>query len=289
MAAQDPPNVGNEVHGENAQSPAARAAFLLVITALDVCLFVLLASGLIKSDSFTFLLQVVTALVAGSGVFAAGKTWFSELFKTLPNQPWFPAVAVVLFIVLGLANLSRLPLVPLYPQLDPDTTLKVDDDSGPRSVPISVSFRPHTFTVTPANDASGKARHYDIGYKELLAAIFTKYTDRWSPLYAAEIKTLDAMVDVEIQKTDGDFDAQFRNSVEVTHRHHTFKPKPGANDIFIWQGGDNELGSVDTVYLPPGNYTFTARKQGCQPQAIPRQVNEKDQPVIDFESLCDHD
>jgi hypothetical protein len=299
MAAQDPQTIAGGIQPENAErSSSARAAFLLAITLLDVFLFLLLVSGLIKSflqsDQFTMLTQVFTALVASGGVFAAGKKWFNDFLISLPSKSWFMPVALGFFVVLGLVNVARLPLITLHPVIDRHATLDVDEKRYEHyQGTVRVSLAPHMFRVGTPSDEEGKPQEYELGLKDVFLALFHNYNAVWSPLFAVNLKTKVPKLEVLIRKTDGDFDSGFRENPESTWQHLRFEPKAGANDVFIWQASDTEFGSADVVYLPRGTYQFTASKKACDKNGPNKVIDLSLDRVqdggqdADFESLCD--
>lgn len=297
MAAQDPHNIP----AENAESlrteqiaaqPSASGAnaLWLAVTLLNLVLIAfLLPSWLLKNDTVLFIIKVAS-IVAAAGAFAAGLVWFQNFLTSLPSHPWFKVSQIIAFVVLGLLNVAKLPLVPLYPVVDAGATLEINGQhQNVEAGTVRVSFGAHKIVVSPGKADDGKPWHYSLGYEDVFSAIFRKYEQRWSPLYAVDIKTKVSNVEVLIRKLDGDFDPGFRNKPEPSDFGFKFEPMTGKTDAFIYGASDSQFGSADVVYLPPGEYAFTAHKEGCGDKEIRINIKgiQHGGHTVDFESLCD--
>lgn len=314
MVAQDPHNVGHQEREpearpkkastrpkhsdvlrarpsrDEAPPPSWKTATWLGIILLNVVLLIfVLPYELLTSPRVSLILKIGAVIVAG-GAFTAGVVWFKQFLNFLPTARWFKVLQVVVLFFLILANASlRLPVIPLYPDLDADTRLDVDNAARPHDGgAIRVSFGQHNVRVAPPTDEDGKPRDYFVGYGESLLALFRKYTKPWSPLYAVDVKTSVPAVEVTITKTDGAFEPGFRKHYEKTARKKRFEPKGEAQDVFIWNGGDTLNGTADIIYLPHGKYVFTAHKEGCTGAPIELEIKgaRKGGYLVDFQSLC---
>lgn len=306
VACAEPPSVvppSTTLPTVQSTPPSGAAAVWIALTLLNVGLLILVVpDALLQNVRLAFVIKVVSGIGA-LGAIAAVLIWFQHAFTSLPKYLWFRTTQVVALCVLGLLNLSQLPLIPLYPVLDPGSKVEVDGQKHAGGT-IRVSLGPHTVRVGTSTDAEGKlkvsddggkVKEYSLGYKQVLLAVLSNYTDPWDaldtvyihPLYAVYIQTDVPKVDVEIRRTDGDFNPEFSESAEPEDPPPGIERKPGTNNVVIWHSGNSRVGTDIRLYLPHGEYTFTGRKEGCE-KVIPKSIKhvEKGGHIIELGSLC---
>jgi hypothetical protein len=115
-------------------------------------------------------------------------------------------------------------------------------------------------------------------------------SENLSPFYAVDLKTKAPNMQVEIRKTDGDFNTEFLADPQPTALFPRTKLelKPETKNIFLWHATPNELGTSDIVYVPHGKYVFTADNEACRNKPIEKALTEvrPEGYLVDFRSLC---
>jgi hypothetical protein len=268
--------------------PALWFALILVNMVLGV---LLIPTDLVNNPTITNAMKVVSVIAAASA-FKTALAWFRKVFAASLNRWWFKLTMVIAFLFLGTLNvLTKVPVIPLYPIIDPGVTLAVDgvpksDYSG--VIRVRLQLAPYVLKVeTPPE--KGKPREYEISWTEVLFALLRKYNAHLSPLYIVDLKTKVPKIEIEIRK-DGDFDRWFLSHEQrpVLFPHTSLKVKGDTKNVFVWQASDSVTGSADKLYLPPGQYTFTPYKDGCKDNPITIVISGvRDEPYLaDFRTRC---
>ena len=256
--------------------PSRATAGWLVLTLLNIGLLVFLVPVPIFDSPQAQLLAKVLSTVVAAGAFAAGVLFFKMVLLTLPEQRWFKISNVIALGILILLHVSQQNVVSIYPRIDPEgATLIIDEQ--PRAYEaggkVGLAIHSHTVKIRPQGGDTGKEpqdgvlgepeymeREFEVKCKDVFLGIFTTYSPRWGLLYRVTIYTRNPNVEVRIHKKDDAFDTDF---LQDTLARDLRKLTPGSTNDLVYRGTAAPLGSSGVIYLPYGEYVFTASMAGC--------------------------
>jgi hypothetical protein len=276
----------------------------MLITFLNIALFVFVVPDWIfEAKQISLLTKIFPAIVA-AGLFAAGLVWFKNVLVTLPERRWFRIVNIVLLCLLIPLNISQQNVVAVQPQIESNgykVKVLVDDkerDYEPGGK-IRLSIADHIVKIVPEtqeNEPKGNEAppsqmiegKFDVSYKDVFYGLFADYRPHWSPLYVVLISVLEPNVEVLIHKTCGDFDLAFIADPPATRLGNPFAAKPGSRTEFVYRGSNKAGGTVDHLYLPYGDYEFTASQAACanKPKLQQKVGEDPHGSIVSFEPLC---
>ncbi|HET8669916.1 MAG TPA: hypothetical protein VFM05_04620 [Candidatus Saccharimonadales bacterium] len=264
----------------------------------------LIPESIFDNKRVSLLTKVFSAIAAG-GLFAAGLVWFKQGLVALPERHWFKVANSVALGLLIPLNLSQQNVVSFYPQIkSQESKFKLLVDNEARSHEpggrMWLSFGSHTIKMVPEPQDTGskypdiQEREYRVTYKELLYGMFGYYWPQWGLLHRVGVITLEPNVEVLIDKIDGEFDPAFLKNPPApevkprTELEFHFAAKPSSRTQFLYRGADSRVGGSNHIYLPVGNYTFTASRTGCPDKKLEkRNIGVDRRPyTVTFTRLC---
>jgi len=301
---QPPPPSATPPPSSPPPAPSQSVAVWLVITFLNIALFVFVVpDSIFENKKLALLTKVFPAVVAG-GLFAAGLVWFKNVLMTLPDRRWFKTINIIFLSLLIPLNVSQQNVVAVHPQIETNGyKFKVLVDNEERAYEpqgnMRLSIANHTVRIVPETEekeSNGredsfppiKEGKFRVSYKDMFHALFADYRPRWGPLYIVLISIPEPNVEVSIRKKDGDFDLAFVADPPPTGVGNPFTGKAGSRNEFVYRGSDKSGGTVDRFYLPYGDYEFTASRAGCNnKQKLQHKIGEDTRAyIISLDPLC---
>ena len=252
-----PPGVDLVVFGDRTAPPDRSLTEAVLLLAVTVDVFLLLALIPALDENVNPLFQTFFALAGG---LALGRDWVVRQLRVLAYQRGAIASAVLAVPLLAVAHFLRLvPLVAIT-TVPGNAMVRVDGERDPL-VGRRLTVGAHELAVEPVRGWDSLARKYEVSLLDTIAVLAGRQQIA-IPLLCSVYVSLDAEDGGAVVKVQAaaPFDAVFISELPTTLKNGDVRVQRRSESALELEFENATNASVD---LPVGEYTFEATRKGC--------------------------